>query len=626
MITALDPLLIAAAFLAMAFGFSIRARLWRMGRDEDRKGSFASLAKTLFAHHRILERRGAGLAHAALFWGFLLPLLAVIASQFRPKIPAGAAALLSFLLDLAGALALAAMIFFLLRSLKRESADKPQRTILPAFVLLFILVTGFLAEGARLSILAAPFSWQSPVGSLLSTVLPSSPILMQTAIRIHFFAVLIFIALLPFTFARHLYSASANVFFKRDGNPGELRPASFDGEYPGAARARDFSWKQLLDVDACVSCGRCEESCPAAISGKSLSPLEVMRGIREEMEKDQGTNFSDSPSKALIEAVRDEALWSCTTCMACARRCPVYAEPVDKIIELRRYRTMERGSLPSEARTVLRNIEIYGDVYGKGMAYRNDWALNRGVPPMTANAEILLWVGCSGAFHPRYMETARAMVKILKAAGVSFGVLGKQEFCCGDPARRLGDEALFLRMAEKNVEIFQKEGVKKIVVLCPHCYNVLKNEYSALGSQIEAVHSTELLVDLIRSRKISLDYPLPGKLALHDPCYLGRGNGVYEPLREIAGSVKGIELIELPRNREAGFCCGGGGGLMWIHEASGKRINHIRAEEAAQSGAQIVGSACPYCLTMLEDGLKSCDSGRSIRVLDLVEIVASSIG
>lgn len=560
------------------------------------------------------------MAHAALFWGVALPLPAVIASQFQPKMPTGPAAFLSLLFDLVGIVALIAVLSFLLRSLHRERTEK---SLLPILVLFFVLVSGFLSEGVRLAILGVPFSWQSPAGSILSIVLPSSPLLMQTAIRFHFFATLTFIALLPFTSARHLFSASANVYFKRDGNPGELRPASFDGNHPGAARVWDFSWKQLLDLDACVSCGRCEESCPALVSGKPLSPMRVMRTIREQMETEA---FLGHASRSLNESIKDEAVWSCTTCMACVQNCPVYAEPVDKIIDIRRYRTMERGTLPTEAKTVLRNIEIYGDVYGKGRAYRNDWALNRGVPDITSNTDLLLWVGCAGAFHPRYREAARAMVKILKVAEVAFGVLGRQELCCGDPARRLGEESLFLQMAKKNIETFQRIGVKKVLALCPHCYNVLRNEYGPLASPVEVVHSTEFMADLIRSKRISPDYPVRGKLAIHDPCYLGRGNGVYEPLREIARSVKGIELLELPRNREAGFCCGGGGGLMWIHEASGKRINHLRAEEAAQSGAQIVGSACPYCLTMLEDGLKASESGQSIRVMDLVEVVASSIG
>ncbi|MBP1742282.1 MAG: Fe-S oxidoreductase, partial [Deltaproteobacteria bacterium] len=266
--------------------------------------------------------------------------------------------------------------------------------------------------------------------------------------------------------------------------------------------------------------------------------------------------------------------------------------PLDKIMDMRRYRVMGEGALPSEAKATIRNLLLYKDVYGKGIAHRSDWAFNRGVPFVSEEAKVLLWVGCSGAFHPRYQETARAMVKILKAGGVRFGILGKEETC---------------------------------VALCPHCFNTLKNEYPSLGGSFTVVHATEYLAEMIRLNKIALKYSLPARMTLHDPCYLGRGNGVYKPLREIAKAIPGVTLVELSRNRERGFCCGGGGGRMWLHEKLGKRMNLLRAEEVFESGVEVLGTACPYCLTMLDDGIKTLEAGKPAKVMDLVEIVASSI-
>jgi Fe-S oxidoreductase len=302
---------------------------------------------------------------------------------------------------------------------------------------------------------------------------------------------------------------------------------------------------------------------------------------------------------------------------------------MDKIVDIRRYQVLGRGLLPAEAMPMIRNLEIYGDVNGKGIAHKGDWALNLDVPRISdegLNPKILLWVGCSGAFHPKYQEVTRAMVKILKAGGVSFGILGKEELCCGDAARRLGDEEVFLDLALKNISSFNKYHINKIVTVCPHGFNTLKNEYPALGGNFEVMHAIEFVLRLIEQKKISLKYPVDKRMAIHDPCYLGRVNHIYEPLREVSRSVPGIDLKELERNRENAFCCGGGGGRMWLHEKIGQNINNLRAEEIGESGVELVGTACPFCLTMLEDGISSLEMEKPPRVMDIIEIVASSLG
>jgi Fe-S oxidoreductase/nitrate reductase gamma subunit len=629
MLTSFDALLIAAAILILGVGLARRSSAWLKGREEDRKGSISNLIGYLAGSRKILKRRLTGSAHLLVFWGVALPAFAIIAAQFRPLLPEILSKFLSLFLDFLGLAMLFATVFFLLRRLKRREEDGAGKTMIPVLTLFGIVLTGFLAEGTRLSILEAGFSWETPIGSLFSILLPGSPLLMQSMIRLHFLVVLFLIGSLPFTFMRHMVSASLNVLYGRLENPGRLREVSLERDYPGAKEVSDFSWKQLLDAEACVSCGRCEENCPASISGKPLSPRRVVRKIFDLMEGADRRKKEVSPP-SLEETITNEEIWACTTCMACIEHCPVCIEPLDKIMDMRRYRVMEKGALPPEAKTAIRNLEIYGDVHGKGISHRLDWAFNRGVPLVSEASEVLLWVGCAGAFHPRYQDAARAMAKILKAAGVPFGILGKEELCCGDPARRLGEESLFLDLAEKNIARLRKYGLKKILTLCPHCFNALKNEYRSLGSSMvgtpmDVVHAVEFMWALIRDKRITLTYAFPSKVALHDPCYLGRGNGIYEPLREISRAVRGVEVVELPRNRERGFCCGGGGGGMWLHERVGKRINQLRAEEVVRSGAQVIGTACPYCLTMLEDGVKSLEVDHSVRVLDLVELVASSI-
>ncbi|MFC1886682.1 (Fe-S)-binding protein, partial [Thermodesulfobacteriota bacterium] len=402
---------------------------------------------------------------------------------------------------------------------------------------------------------------------------------------------------------------------------------------------RDFTWKELLEAQACTACNRCEEHCPAAISGKPLSPLKVIQTIKNQMDDaNRKSSKTDGPFAPYLENdISLEAIWSCTTCMACVEHCPVFVEPIHKIIDMRRFLVMGKGMAPDETRPMMRNLQIYGDVQGRGASHRSDWALTPGGPRRfedVPEAELLLWVGCQGAFHPRYQRVLRSMVEILDAAGIRFGVLDKKECCCGDPARRLGAEDLFLELAQKNIDHFNQCNVREIVTLCPHCFNTLKNEYplltsdlpGKLGADFEVRHATEFVMRLMEQKRIIPKYPITKTATIHDPCYLGRMNHMYNPLREIVKSVPGLEISEMKQSRENGFCCGGGGGRMWLHETSGRRMNLIRAEEIRETGVDILGTACPYCLTMLEDGIKSLEIEKPPKVWDVIEIVADSLG
>jgi Fe-S oxidoreductase/nitrate reductase gamma subunit len=630
LLTAFDLLLISIAIVVMAVGFKKRWAVVQLGRQERLARDPVGLIKYLFGHDKIMQNRKAGWAHLFVFFGFLIPLVVIILAQFDFAMPLPIARLLSLLTELLGLAMLAGLLYFLLRRIGATKPRAPQRTIFPMAVLLFIVVTGFLAEGTRLAIVPAGFSWSSPVGWLLSLALPNSPLLMQVLIRLHFFALLVFVAALPFTFMRHLIAGSLNVYYRRQGLPGEIALPSPEIEPTGARTIKDFTWKQLLEAEACVSCGRCEVNCPASQAEKPLSPRKVMQDILSQMEQidRNGSRLPAEGIPLLEDTITADEIWSCTSCMACVTHCPVFIEPLDKIIDLRRHKVMGQGLLPVEARSMIRDLELYRDVYGKGISHRADWALNRDVTLISENSakvDVLFWVGCSGAFHPRYQQAAQEMVRILQTGAVNFAILGKEEYCCGDPARRLGDDSIFIELAQKNIRQLNQHGVQKILTLCPHCYNTLKNEYPSLGAGFEVEHASQFILRLINQKRIQLQYPLEQTLTVHDPCFLGRANQIYEPLRQICQAVPGLRIKELQRNRESAFCCGGGGGKMWLHDSVGRHINQLRAEEISQSGVDLVATACPYCVTMLEDGINSLELEKQPKVLDVVEVVARAM-
>jgi Fe-S oxidoreductase/nitrate reductase gamma subunit len=621
LLTSFDLLLIGLSLLVFAAGLVRLRATWRQGRQVARPGDWKGLLLYLLGHRKILKNGSPGTAHLALFWGICFYMALAILAQFGAVVPVVLAKLVSLLSDVLGLAMLAGLVFFTVRRLGSQDSEPPEGVLLPLAILLVIVLSGFWAEGARLSLNLTDSAWYSPAGWFFALLSPASPLFMQLMVRIHFFAVLLLLALIPFTFLRHLITSSLNVYYRRQGPAGRLDPVDWEGGVIGADKKQDFTWKQLLDAQACVSCGRCEQSCPAHISGKPLSPRKIIRSL--------ANNLRGPDAASMEQTVSSEELWACTTCMACVEKCPVLVEPLDKLLDMRRYQVMDQGRLPREAREMMRNLELFGDTNGQGPAHRQDWALGLEVPHISSlngEAEILLWVGCSGAFHPQYQEVTRSMVHILKAAGVSFGILGKEESCCGDSARRLGDEERFEALARKNIAAFKKYDVETIVCLCPHGYNTLRNEYPALGGRYQVLPAAQYVLGLIEQNRISPKYPVAGQLAIHDPCYLGRANGIYEPLRQLGNLLPGTTLVELERNRENGFCCGGGGGRMWLHENIGENINNLRAGQVAQSGVDTVATACPFCLTMLEDGINFLEQEDPVKVRDIIEIVAMSLG
>jgi Fe-S oxidoreductase len=429
------------------------------------------------------------------------------------------------------------------------------------------------------------------------------------------------------------------VLFKALGPKMLLEPIPLEEQETfGVSKIQDFTWKQLLDLYACTWCGRCHANCPAQLSGKSLSPREVILNLKEHL-LEAGPGLlagkaevsSESRAKTMIgDVVTEEEIWACTTCGACQELCPVNIEHIRKIIDLRRNLVLAQSKMPESAQLMLRNMQSRGHPWAgiQSLRLRGDWTsgLELNILAEGGNAQTLFWVGCTGALVERNVEATLSMTRVLKAAGVDFGVLGDAETCCGDPARRAGYEFQFQIMAEENIEIFKSHNIKEIITSCPHCYNTIKHEYPRYDGDFKVVHYTQLIADLIRQGKLKLSNDLNSILTYHDPCYLGRYNGVYLEPRRILQAIPKTKLAEMERSRNTTFCCGGGGGLMWIEEQPGTtKINQMRIEDVLKTGAETVVTACPYCLQMFEESIEHKDIKDSLKARDLIELVEGAM-
>jgi Fe-S oxidoreductase len=470
-----------------------------------------------------------------------------------------------------------------------------------------------------------------------------------------------FAAYIPHSKHLHTVASPLNAFF-RDLKPrGYLPPIRNieEAESFGAGKVADLTWKELLDGYACAVCGRCTDSCPANLSGKPLSPMHIVENIKEHLMEvgpslvagkspSTGPTSSDSARsrssgqakadgdghKPLMAdepgkgAILTEAVWNCVTCGACERECPVMVEHIDSIMDMRRNLVMEQSKMPPTAEQTLRSLEQRGHPW-RGTKYtRDDWFKDLGVKTLAEDpeVEVLFWVGCTPALEERSRAIAVSMVKILKSAGVKFGVLGSEEVCSGDPARRIGNEYLFQLQAQQNVDTFKKYNVKKVLTVCPHCFNTIKNEYPDFGGTYEVLHYSQFIAQLMQQGKLKGLKPLNVSVAYHDSCYLGRHNNVYEEPREVLGAIPGVRTQEMHRHHERSFCCGAGGGHMWVEESSGRRINHLRTEQFLDTGAQVVGVSCPFCLQMMEEGITAKNVQDKVKAKDVVELLAESLG
>ncbi len=442
--------------------------------------------------------------------------------------------------------------------------------------------------------------------------------------------VLVFIA-----YSRYLHMVASifNVLLQSPPPKGALRPIDLEtAETFGVSKITDFTRKQLLDLYSCVVCGRCQDACPAYASGKPLNPKKVILDLKRHLLAvgpgllSGKAEAAANPGESLIgEVVTEDEIWACTTCYACQQVCPVANEHIDKVIDLRRNLVMEQASIPETAEGALRSIEDRGHPWRGTTLTRTDWAEGLGIKTLAQDSpprriDILFWVGCTGALEDRSIKVSQAVAKLLKLAGIRFGILGAEESCCGEPARRLGNEYLFQIQAEKNIELLKSYNVKRIVTACPHCFNTIKNEYPQFGGEFEVVHHTNFIAQLLKQGKLRIIKGIDGAVTYHDPCYLGRYNDIYQPPRQIIRSIPDMRMVEMEKNRKGGFCCGGGGGRMWLEERIGKRISEMRIEQAIETKAQIVATACPFCLQMFDDAIKAKAAEEQLRVMDIAEL------
>jgi Fe-S oxidoreductase len=447
---------------------------------------------------------------------------------------------------------------------------------------------------------------------------------------IHILTILGFLIYIPGSKHLHLLAAVPNVFLKPLERPKAMLVTDIENEEAetfGLGNVSELNWKNVLDLYACTECGRCEEQCPADTTGKPLSPKRVIHDSKIDLFS-QSNAILARKYDSVMPLVREESpisgdvLWSCTTCRACEDICPVDIQHLDIILEARKYQVLMESSFPPEMQETFTNLENQSNPWGFGSDTRADWAKGLDVPLMTDNpeADILYYVGCAGSFDDRGKKIAQAMARVLKKAGVNFAILGEEERCNGDVARRAGNEYLAQMMIAENVEILNQYKPKKIVAACPHCFNTIKNEYPQFGATYDVVHHTEFLLDLLRQGKLNINGAVTEQVTFHDSCYLGRWNGIVDAPRQILQMVNGgRQLIEMERNRTEGFCCGAGGARMFMEETIGKRINHERAEEVIATGAAAVAAACPFCITMLRDGIN--DNNGEVEVKDIAEII-----
>jgi len=647
------PLLIAA----LAFGFGRHYRLWSLGQPVDRSGNWGKRILTTLAvavaNVRIIRGKELypGIMHILIFGGAAVLIIGKIIRLFSYvtglSVPPQGVYLYASLASEIGAVLIligGAMAIYRRFIVKPPRLDnKPEDSLIYVWVFLIVL-TGLMIKGYRIAsgdVAAVDWAVWSPVGYLLSHAFPTfmvearNEILVWHRAIIHTVPAFVILGYIWVNRSRlqHMLLSPINIFFRSLNPKGALNPVDFETtELFGASKIEEFNWKQLMDLDACTRCGRCQDACPAYFSGKALNPKQVILDLKDHLYEVYPVPLLREPTESrkdmISEVITDEVIWDCTTCRACQEACPVYIEHIDKIIDMRRNLAMEKSRFPEEVQNTLKSLGTRGHPFRGTTATRTTWFedLELQVLSESGKCDVLYWVGCTAALEDRNMNVSRAMVKILQATGVNFAVLGAEENCCGDPARRMGDEYLFQTICENNIEILKNYKVKKILTACPHCFNTLKHEYPQFGGNFEVVHHTQFIADLIRKGKLNLGGLDAKQVAYHDSCYLGRYNDIYQEPRSILNAIKGIKGVELERSMNRSFCCGGGGGHMWMEEEPDKRVNTRRVEEIIQTKVDIVATACPYCLTMFEDGAKAKGAEETLHVKDLSELVAEVLG
>jgi Fe-S oxidoreductase len=633
----LFTIVLAAAMLFFAYSCYVKFGLVALGASDKRSGSLGNMFKDAIGQTRVIAGPF-GINHAMLFWSFLVLVLlnaefllgGLIPGVSFSVLPKGLYAVLFNIFDAVSVLVLIAVIAAMTR--KIVAPPYPESRTFEAFFILgmigTLMVAYFFLHGAEIA------SGHAPAGSFISGMVAAglagaSPEYVQSFYAsswwVHAVVLLVFMNFLPYSKHMHVITALPNVFFRATSKPLLMEREVYEvGNTYGAGKVTDLSWKDLLDSFTCTECGRCQDNCPANLTDKPLNPREMIHLIKENLNGNgKGLKTGDVKIPLIGDgehSVSEDTIWSCVTCGACMAACPVFIEHVPKLIKMRRKLVEMDAQFPDELLNLFENLEQRSNPWGIAPSDRVKWYSMLDLKDYSEETEYLLYVGCAGAFDSRSKQISIALTQVLDAAGVSYGILGKDELCCGDSARRLGNEYLFEQMANKNVEMFKAKGVKKIITQCPHCFTTLKNDYKQFGIELEVIHHSEMISKLIKDGKIKLDAKSAEKVVFHDSCYLGRHNDVYEAPRDVIRST-GATVLEMDRNMDKSFCCGAGGGRMWMEEDLGTRINVSRVEQAIETNPDSICVSCPYCMTMFQDGLK--DVGKEeIRVNDIAELTA----
>ncbi len=670
--------LFAVALAFFAYGIFARIRSWKKGKPDGERFSDWGLRlkialKELFLQNRVRGSLVPGLFHALVFYSFIVLTIATtvvfLDADFGAHLFRGYLyVVLTVGAELAGVLMLAGVAFALWRrviSKPRTIQSRGSDWVALSFVAVLV-VTGFLTEGLRIAGAGDPWAWLSPVGWGVSMLFAgmSAPAIASVHKAVwwgHTVVAMAWIASIPYTKFFHLLSLPTNVFFSKIKPRGELRridiaalmeSEDFDEETfrVGVERASDFTWKQRLDFDACVSCGRCEEVCPAFMTGSSFSPKTLVERNRdlvlgriagssggEGASAATGTQAAGGgdgkcavePAPPVVGVALDETfVWYCRTCTACTEVCPATIDHVDTLMEIRRNEVMMQGRVPHEAARALQLLENGGNPFGPPST-RSDFIEQSGARVVGAgeDVDVLVWIGCCTTYDPTKQKIASDLFKLLGACGITYGVLGEDERCCGDPARLIGDERLFQEIAKSQVEALNSRTFRVLLVNCPHCHNVLANEYRQFGGNYNVVHHTQFLHEMLWSGALRPVRGRKGRLVYHDPCYLGRYQRIFDAPREALRAVSSGHVVEIGKDyRERSLCCGGGGGHYWMDLNVGKeRINNLRVDQAQAAGADTIVTACPYCHQMLNDSVKTRDLDGKIRVVDIASLVLEAV-
>ena len=608
----------------------------------------AGLLRYVGLHSRMLRNPYSGLLHVFIFYGFVVLLSAIFEAVLQglwpghDLSPIGGHTWIAFLQDLFGVLVLVGVGMALVNRLlirPRQFQESNEVDALIILGLIAAIMVGMLGQFAT-SIARGgdPSAGARPFSSALARLFegtgvtgPAAALPHEVFYWIHILAVLAFLVYIPSSKHLHIFVAIPNIYFRNLEPAGALPPIDLEhADHYGTSVVTQNTWKGLLDLYSCTECGRCQEQCPAFLTGKPLNPKMIIVDSREHLYRTVRDGPGDqrpAGQKLIGDAVKEDEIWACVNCGACQEECPVLIEHVPKIDDMRRSLVLEESRFPKEAEGALRGIETQGNPYGLPRAQRADWAQGLGVKTVEEkpDAEYLYFVGCAASYDEANKQVARALVRLLRQAGVDFAILGRTETCTGDPARRIGNEYLFQQQAQANIAAMKGARVRKVIATCPHCFNTIRNEYPQFGGAFEVMHHTQLLARLLAEGKLKPTGPIPGKFTYHDSCFLGRWNGIYDPPRTIVEAIPGADLVEIERHRQRGFCCGAGGGRMWMEERIGKRINHERVEQTLRTQAPRVATACPFCLTMFRDGITAKGAQERLRVQDLAQYLAESV-